>query len=98
MKQSIKIVFTFLFVATFTSCLTHFYTKDEIIKLDKKRVKKKIEGSIMIDDKNNVVLTMLRDSNYQEMESIFYFNTKGKQIKHTLINSCDSCFKKMYQQ
>jgi hypothetical protein len=91
-----KFLFTFLCIAVFASCSTwHIYTKEEAIKVAKKRDVKK-DGSIVIEDDNRVLKVLTRDSNYQKLDEIYEFNDDGKQIKYSIVASCDSCFKKYF--
>ena len=88
-----KPLFISLCVSTLISCSYHFYSKEEAIKLAKKRDYKKY-GSIVIEDDNEILKVLVRDSNFQKMDEIYHFSEDGKQIKYTLIASCDSCFQK----
>ena len=88
-----KSFFTILCIAVFASCSYHIYTKEEAIKVSKKRDIKK-DGSIVIEDDNRILKVLTRDSNYQKLDEIYQFNDDGKQLKYTLIAFCDSCFQK----
>ena len=92
--RKIKKLFTFLCITAFMSCISyHVYTKDEAIKVAKKRAIKN-NDSIVIEDNNRILKVLTRDSNYQKLDEIYQFNDDGKQFKYSLIASCDSCFQK----
>ena len=91
-----KSLFTFLCIAVFASCSTwHNYTKKEAIKVAKKRDINK-DGSIVIEDDNRILKVLTRDSNYQKLDEIYEFNDNGKQLKYSIVASCDSCFQKYF--
>ena len=91
-----KALFTFLCIAVFASCSTyHLYTKEEAIKVAKKREIKK-DGRIVIEDDNTILKVLTRDSNYQNLDEIYQFNDEGKQLRYSVIASCDSCFQKYF--
>lgn len=69
------------------------YTKKEAIKFAKKRDVKN-NGSIIIEDENRILRVLTRDTNYQNLDEIYEFNSEYKQLKYTMIAPCDSCFKK----
>lgn len=91
--MKIKALFIVLCVSTLFSCSYHIYTKEEAIKVAKKRDYKK-DGSIVIEEDNKILKVFSRDSNYQKMDEIYHFDDNGKQIKYTLIASCNLCFQK----
>ena len=86
-------LFIVLSVSAFFSCSFHQYTKGEALKVAKKRALKK-DGGIVIEDDNKILKVLTRDSNYQKLDEIYQFDDNGKQVKYTLIASCDSCFQK----
>ena len=91
-----KVLFTFLCIVVLASCSTYrFYTKQEAIKVAKKRDVKK-DGSIVIEDDNRILKVLTRDSNYQKLDEIYQFDDDGKQLKFSIITSCDSCFQKYF--
>jgi hypothetical protein len=91
-----KALFIFLCIAVLGSCSTyHIYTKEEAIKVAKKRDIKK-DGSIVIEDDNRILKVLTRDSSYQKLDEIYQFNDDGKQLKYSVIASCDSCFQKYF--
>ena len=90
-----KVLLSFLFIAVFASCSSyHVYTKDEAIKVAKKRDIKK-DGSVVIENDNTILKILTKCSNYQKVDEIYQFNDDGKQLKYSLIASCDSCFQKI---
>jgi hypothetical protein len=90
--MKIKTLFFILWLSVFASCY-HMYTKKEVIKHVKKNNQKK-NVNIIIEDDNSVLKVLVRDSNYQKLDEIYHFNDEDKQLKYTLIASCDSCFQK----
>lgn len=91
MKYINRIILVFV-LSIFASCAYHSYSKKEVIKISKN--KQKYAGSITIEENNNTLKVLTRDSNFSKLDEVYQFNDKGKQTKYTVIASCDSCFEK----
>lgn len=93
-----KFLFAFLSIVIFTSCsASHFYNKEEAIKFAKKRDLNN-DGSIVIQEDKNILKVLTRKSNYQNVDEIYQFDEDGKQLKYSLIASCDSCYQKYFSK
>jgi len=89
-----KALLLILMGMSFASCSFHLYTKEEVLK----NAKKKSKVRQIIDESDNTVTILTRDSNYQKLDVIYAFDNAGKQLNYTLTASCDSCFQKLLKQ
>ena len=92
-SKRIKVLFFTLSLTVFTACSYHIYTKKEVVKVAKKNADRK-DMRIVVEDSGSILKVLVRDSNYRKLDEIYQFDENGKQLKFTLIASCDSCFKK----
>ena len=86
----IKTIIILFIIVGVTSC-THFYTKNEVIKREKRNQKKKNIHSF-IEDEGRILKVLVRDSNLQKLDEIYEFYEDGTQLRYSLIAYCDSCF------
>ena len=93
-----KFLFAFLSIVILASCSAgHFYNKEEAIKFAKKRDLNN-DWSIIIQEDKNILKVFTRDGNYQNVDEIYQFGEDGKQLKYSLIASCDSCYQKYFSK
>lgn len=91
--KKIHFLFFSFFLLVFISCSFRLFTKDEIIALTKKNAKKNDEQKV-IEDNNGILKILTRDVRFAKVDEIYHFSEEGKQLKYTLISTCDSCFQK----
>ena len=93
-----RFLFALFSIVILASCsASHFYNKEEAIKFAKKRDLNN-DGSIVIQEDKNILKILTRKSNYQNVDEIYQFDEDGKQLKYSLIASCDSCYQKYFSK
>ena len=95
MSRFLLALFSIVILASCSA--SHFYDKEEAIKFAKKRDLNK-DGSIIIQEDKNILKVLTRDGNYQNVDEIYQFDEDGKQLRYSLIASCDSCYQKYFSK